>query len=107
MRFIRPTVKSLSGLTIGLLTLTPEFSSTVLEYTAATSNATNKITATATDSGDTVTILNGETPVTSGESATWSEGENEVTITVADRDDPTSTTVYEVTVTYTAPVSED
>jgi len=73
----------------------------VLEYAAATSNATNKITAVATDAGDTVTIMNGETEIQSGQSATWAEGENTVTITVADRDDPTKETEYEVTVTYT------
>lgn len=73
----------------------------MLEYAAATSNATNKITAVATDAGDTVTIMNGETEIQSGQSATWAEGENTVTITVADRDDPTKETEYEVTVTYT------
>ena len=73
----------------------------MFEYAAATSNATNKITAVATDAGDTVTIMNGETEIQSGPSATWAEGENTVTITVADRDDPTKETEYEVTVTYT------
>lgn len=53
----------------------------------------------ASDSGDTVEILNGETEVTSGTSATWEEGENTLTITVTDRDDPTAQTVYTVTVT--------
>ena len=65
-----------------------------------TANASNKVTATPTDTGDTVTILNGSTPVTNGSAASWSEGENILTITVADRDDPTETTEYTVTVTY-------
>ena len=97
---------SLSSLAIGTLTLTPAFSPDVLEYTAATANATNKITAEPTDAGDTVAILNGSTEVESGSSATWSEGENTVTITVTDRDDQTKTTEYTVTVTYTAPAEE-
>ena len=86
------------------MTLTPAFDPAVLEYAVTTSNATNKVTAVATDPGDTVTIMNGETEVESGQSATWSEGENTLTITVADRDDPTNKTEYEVTVTYTPEV---
>ena len=99
MWFIGPAVKSLSALAIGTLTLTPAFASETFEYTAATTDATNKITATPTDSGDTVTIINGETEVDNGDSATWEAGDNTVTITVADRDDPTNTTEYTVTVT--------
>ena len=72
------------------------------EYTCATSNATNKVTATPTDAGDSVEILNGETEIESGSSATWEEGENTLLITVTDKDDPTKKTEYEVTVTYTA-----
>ena len=71
----------LSALTIGSLVLDPEFDEDVFEYATTTSNSTNKITATAED-GATVTILNGETPVESGESATWEDGANTVTITV-------------------------
>lgn len=65
-----------------------------------TTNATNKVSAVATDPGDTVEILlNEETEITSGTSATWEEGENTLTITVTDRDDPEEATVYTVTVT--------
>lgn len=78
----------------------------MIEYTAATSNATNKVTAVAADPGDTITIMNGETEVTNGQSASWSEGENTLTITVADRDDQTKKTEYEVTVTYTVETEE-
>lgn len=66
------------------------------EYTATTSNATNKVTATPTDETAEVEILVGETEVENGESATWDEGENVVTITVTGTTDET---VYTVTVT--------
>ena len=86
----------LSGLTIGALTLTPTFDEDTLEYTVTTSAATNKITATAEDENATVEIKNGTTTVTNGASATWSTGENTVTITVTNG---TETEVYTVTVT--------
>lgn len=87
---------TLSGLTIGSLTLTPAFDSDVTEYTAATTNASNKVTATPTDESATVVILNGETTVENGESATWETGENVLTITVTNG---TEEEVYTVTVT--------
>ena len=52
------------------------------EYTATTTNATNKITATPEDEDATIVILNGETPVENEASATWAEGENTLTVTV-------------------------
>ena len=86
----------LSGLTIGALSLTPEFDPDVTEYTATTTNATNTITATPEDEGADVSILNGETPVTNGTAATWQEGANTVTITVTNGE---AEEVYTVTVT--------
>ena len=86
----------LSGLTIGVLTLTPTFDPDTTEYTANTTNATNTVTATPEDEDATVTILNGETPVGNGTAATWSEGANTVTITVKNG---TAQEVYTVTVT--------
>lgn len=68
----------------------------MLEYTATTENATNKVTATPTDPYATVEILNGETEVENGESASWAEGENTLTITVSGG---APDTVYTVTVT--------
>jgi len=68
----------------------------VLEYTATTENASNKVTATPTDPYATVTILNGETEVENGTSASWAEGENTLTITVSGG---APDTVYTVTVT--------
>lgn len=72
----------LSGLTIGALTLTPAFSGAVTEYTATTTNATNTITATPEDEAAEISILNGTAPVGNGSAATWSAGENTVTIKV-------------------------
>ena len=69
----------------------------MLEYTATTENATNKITATPTDPTAEVEILVGETEIENGESATWAEGENVVTVTVSGNG--AEDTVYTVTVT--------
>ena len=68
----------------------------MLEYTATTENATDKITATPTDPAATVEILVGETEVENGHDATWTEGENTVTITVSGG---APDTVYTVVVT--------
>ena len=68
----------------------------MLEYTATTTNATNKVTATPTDGTAEVTIMLGETEIDNGSSATWEEGENELVITVTGTTDKT---VYTVMVT--------
>jgi hypothetical protein len=89
-------------LTIGALTLTPTFDPEVLEYTATTSTATNKITATTDDPSAVIviTLENSETEepvvVENGKNATWGSGENILTITVTDG---ASVTEYVVTVT--------
>ena len=88
----------LSGLTIGALTLNPTFDPDTADYTVTTTNTTNTITATPEDDGATVTILNGETPVENGTAATWSVGENTVTITVKNG---TAQKVYTAAVTKT------
>lgn len=93
-------IADLSTLTIGQLTLTPTFADSVLAYTAATSNASDTITATAEDTDATVTITVNGTAHTSGESATWDEGANAVVVTVTNG---TVQKVYAVTITYTAP----
>ena len=69
----------------------------MLKYTATTTNATNKITATPTDETAEIEILVGETEVPNGGTATWEDGENVVTITVSGNG--TDDTVYTVTVT--------
>ena len=87
---------TLSALAIGSLTLTPTFDPDVLEYTATTSDATNKITATATDENATVTIASDDATIGSDNRATWATGDNVVTITVTNG---TESAVYTVTVT--------
>lgn len=79
------------------MTLDPTFDADTTEYETTTSNATNTITAVSDIDDATVTILVGDTPVESGSAATWEEGENTVTITVA-AEGYTSTT-YTVVVT--------
>lgn len=87
---------TLSALTIGSVTLVPTFSPSVKSYTAETTSATNAITATETDSEATVIItVNGDS-ISSGGSATWEDGKNDVVITVSNG---TKTTKYKVTVT--------
>lgn len=79
------------------MTLTPSFDSDVTEYAATTSNNTNKVTATATyEDAEIAITLNDNTPVTNGGTATWSEGENTLEITVSGGGEET---VYTVMVT--------
>lgn len=87
---------TLSALTIGNLTLSPTFSAGTTKYTAATTDATNKITATATDGNATVEIKNGAAVVASGSTATWGDGENTVTVKVTNG---SAVKTYTVTVT--------
>lgn len=69
------------------------------EYSATTTNATNKVTAAATDEDATIAITVNDEPLENGSSATWEDGENTVEITVS-KEGATSTT-YTVTVTKT------
>ena len=87
---------TLSALTIGSLTLTPTFDAATTTYAAATTNASDTVTATATDSTATVAIDVDGTTVASGDAATWSTGDNVVTVTVTNS---TETKTYTVTVT--------
>lgn len=87
---------SLSDLAIGSINLSPTFDADVKEYTAATSNATNTITATLNDNtADVVITVNGDS-LTNGGSASWETGENTVKITVTKG---TSSKKYTVIVT--------
>lgn len=67
-------------------------------YTASTTNATNKITATPASDTASVEIAVGEAAVESGSAATWAVGENVVTIKVTDGE---AEKTYTVTVTKT------
>lgn len=86
---------TLASLAIGSLTLVPEFDPSVVEYTAETTNATNGVTAVASDENAEVTITVNDVELTT-EFATWDEGENTVAITVANG---TDIGVYTVIVT--------
>lgn len=87
---------TLSALSITGCTLSPTFASGTTTYTTSTTDASNVITATATDNEATVVIKNGTTTVTSGNAATWSTGSNTVTVTVTNGN---ATKTYTVTVT--------
>ena len=78
------------------MTLTPAFAPNVTEYTASTSNATNKITATPEDASAEVSIASDTASIADNGTATWADGENVVTITVSAGG---SHTVYTITVT--------
>lgn len=86
----------LSSLKIGGKTLSPAFNKSVFNYTCATTDATNTITAVAMDGEAVITIKNGETAVDNGAAATWEAGANVVTIDVAIGGE---TETYTVTVT--------
>lgn len=87
---------NLLGLTIGTLELTPAFDAETTTYTAATTNASNKITATPEFADATVEITVDGTAVENGAQYTWASGDNEVTAKVTN-DSVTKT--YTVTVT--------
>ena len=89
------TAPQLTALTIGSLTLSPAFAAGTYEYTAATSNATNVINATAPTGANVVLIVNGNS-LANGGSATWEDGDNVVLVTVSDS---TGSNSYKITVT--------
>lgn len=95
---------TLSSLAIASCTLVPAFDKDVTEYTTTTSNATNKVTATATDEDAELEItVNEDTEIESGESASWDDGENTLAVKVTNG--ATSKT-YTVEVTKETPEPE-
>lgn len=86
----------LASLKIGNKTLAPAFNKSVMVYTAATTDATNTITAVAMNGEAVIEILNGETAVENGAAATWAAGENTLTVNVTVGE---ATESYVVTVT--------
>lgn len=93
------TLPALTELSIGELPLSPAFSGDVTAYTAATSNASDTVTATAGDGMGVVIAVNGSS-IASGGTATWNAGANTVAVTVSGANGVSRT--YTVTVTYTA-----
>ena len=89
---------TLADLKIGALALSPAFASATVSYTAATTNASNTITATPSDAGATIEITVGDKSVDNGSAATWATGANTVTVKVTAADG-TTTKTYTVTVT--------
>lgn len=76
--------------------MTPEFGPKVMSYTASTSNATNKITATAAKPNTTIAVKVGGAPLANGGTVKWQAGENAVTVDTANG---TTRLTYTVTVT--------
>ena len=72
----------LSALSVGTLSLNPTFDANTTTYTVTTENASDAVSATAADSGATLAITVNGSSHTSGSSATWSDGQNVVTVLV-------------------------
>lgn len=94
------TDATLANLRIGSLALSPEFAAGTTTYTAATTNATNTITATPADAGAVVEVMVNDVAIQNGTAASWVNGENTVTVNVTAADG-TTTEAYTVTVTAT------
>ncbi len=94
---------SLSALALGELELTPEFASGTTAYTAATTNAKDKLSVTTTDPDAEVTVKLGSTEIDAGTDGkyeiTWAEGSNSVTVKVENGKSGEVTTTYTLTVT--------
>ena len=91
----------LSSLTLKGITLSPHFSPDVTSYTASVENSVRSIAVTPTiEIGDSVTV-NGNA-VTSGKASDLidlNEGENTITVVVANSNNPAETNTYTVKVT--------
>jgi HK97 family phage major capsid protein len=88
----------LASLTVGALTLSPEFNKSIFYYTVSTANATNTINAIAMDGEATIAISVNNAAHNNGAAATWVLGANTVEITVTSG---TETETYTVIVTKT------
>lgn len=89
---------TLAGLKIGALALSPTFAAATTTYTAATTNATNIISAMPANAAAEVAITVNDVAIPNGTAATWTTGSNTVTVTVT-AEDGTTTKTYTVTVT--------
>ena len=94
---------SLSAMALGELELTPDFDADETTYTAATTNAKDKLAITTTDANAEVTVKLGSSAVTAGTDGkyefTWSEGSNTVTVKVENGYEGEVNTTYTITVT--------
>lgn len=92
------TDATLSALTVGSLTLTPTFASGTLTYTAATTNASDVVTAVPGNAAARMKLTVGGKEIENGTAATWATGSNVLQIVVTAADG-TTTKTYKVTVT--------
>lgn len=90
------TPPQLSALTVGSLTLSPTFDAGTYEYTATSASASATVSVTA-PAGATVNITCNGDSVSSGGTATFEDGSNNIVIIVGDS---TGSNTYRVTVTY-------
>ena len=97
---------SLSAMALGELELDPDFAADETTYTAATTNAKDKLDVTATDPNAEITVKLNNVAVTAGTDGkyelTWSaenDGENTVTVKVANGYQGEVDTTYTITVT--------
>lgn len=88
----------LYSLTVGNLALTPAFDPAVTSYTAATTNASNKVQANALYADAEVVVKLGQTVIANGTAVQWESGQNTVTVEVTNG---AVTKSYTVTVTKT------
>ena len=104
-------IADLGSLSLGSLTLEPEFDDAVTGYSTTTTNESDDLTFTlACDTAQAVVKLNG-TEVEASEGVytlTWTEDTDEVTITVTDRGfERTETKTYTIEVTGPVTAAED
>ena len=90
------TIATLTALAIDGVTLVPTFSASNKTYVAATTNASNEVSATAESGASAVIKVNGNV-LTSGSAATWNAGSNVVSVTVTKENADTG--IYTVVVT--------
>ena len=89
----------LASLELTNATLATPFLSGRTAYDATASESSSKVTAVAEDDSATILIKNGSTTVTNGSTASWSDGDNLLTVTVTKG---TSVTKYHVLVSYSS-----
>lgn len=89
---------ALSDLRIGSLALSPAFDADTLTYTAATSNATNTITAVPANAAAAIQVTVNDAEIDNGTAATWTTGSNTVKVKVT-AENGEATKTYSVTVT--------
>lgn len=92
-----PEDATLSALTIGSLTLTPDFGSDTTEYTASTYAYSAVVTAVAASQSASVEVKVNGTTIENGSEAEWESGNNSVVIKVTNG---SAAKTYTVTVNY-------